>query len=151
MKKEDSMKRIRITKSLLIVLLLFGIVFLVACTREALRPSGEPFDGYSCRESFLHFYSRCSNESLKKEDFEAKVRFCENELATKICDKEIAALLWCMGRVEPGIYSKGSDAAFPIGKGFVFSSGKSNVKDGCDCSSFISDLRKCRMQNGIFD
>src|SRR4030042_6043044 len=90
-------------KYMIVTLLLFSL--LIGCSPEILRPAGKPYSGYSCRESLMHFYSYCSNEKLSKEEFEAKVQFCEKELATKICDKEQAALLWCMGRVAPGTYT----------------------------------------------
>ena len=63
---------------------------------------------------------------------------CEKELATKICDREKAELLWCMGRVAPGTSIK-------------FKGRKGRIVDGCDCSSFAGDLKKCRMQKGIFE
>ena len=94
----------------------------------------------------MHFFGYCSNEKLTKEEFETKVQFCEKELATKICDKEQAALLWCMGRVEPGTYSSGGGIFY---RGFF--GGNSSVKDGCDCSSYMGELKKCRMKQGIFD
>jgi hypothetical protein len=122
------------------------VAFLTGCSSEIIRPKGESYSGYSCRESLMHFYSQCSGDKLTKEDFEAKVLFCEKELATKVCDKEQAALLWCMGRVAPGTYSSGGGM---YGRGFY--GGHSSTMDGCDCSTFTGDLKKCRMQQGIFD
>jgi len=82
-----------------IIVSLVLISFIMGCSPEILRSSGKPYSGYSCRESLMHYFSYCSKEKLTKEDFEARVVFCEKELSTKICDKEQAALLWCMGRV----------------------------------------------------
>lgn len=99
----------------------------------------------------MHFYSRCSAEKITKEEFTAKVQFCEKELATKVCEKEQADLLWCMGRVEPGAYTSGVGLGIPVGRSVVISSGQSSTMEGCDCSTFIGDLKKCRMKLGIFD
>lgn len=110
---------------------------LLACTREVMRPAGKPFPGYSCQESLIHFYSNCSKEKLTKEVFEAKVKSCEDELATKICDKELAALLWCLGRVEPGTPHV---MFIPVG----------GQGSGCDCSFYRGALKECQMKNGIF-
>jgi hypothetical protein len=129
-----------------VIMPLLLISLLIGCSPEILRPAGQPYSGYSYRESFLHFYSQCSNESFTKEEFQAKVQACEKELSTKICDKEQAGLLWCMGRVAPGTYSRGGGY---YGRGFY--SGNSSTSDGCDCSTFIGNLRKCRMEKGIFD
>lgn len=128
-----------------VVMALLLLSLLAGCA-SARRSDGEPYPGYSCRESFMHFYSQCSNDKFTKDEFEAKVQVCEKELATKICDKEQAGLLWCMGRVAPGMYTIGGGY---YGGGFY--GGNSNTTDGCDCSSFIGDLRKCRMEKGIFD
>ena len=135
-------------KYLLLVLLLVGCF--TGCS-EALRTPGEPFEGYSCRESLIHYYSNCSSEQLSEEKLNSMVQSCEEKLATKICDKEQAALLWCMGRVAPGTYTRGGGVGIPIGRGAFISSGQSNTTDGCDCSTFEGDLKECRMKNGIFD
>ena len=136
-------------KYMIVTLLLFSL--LIGCSPEILRPAGKPYSGYSCRESLMHFYSYCSNEKLSKEEFEAKVQFCEKELATKICDKEQAALLWCMGRVAPGTYTSGGGVGVPVGRGVVISGGQSSTMEGCDCSIHTGALKKCRMEKGIFD
>ena len=126
------------------------VALLTGCSPEILRSEGEPYSGYSCRESLMHFYSNCSDEKLTKEDFEAKVRFCEKDLTSKVCDKEQAALLWCEGRVARGSYTSGMGAGAPAGRAFI-SSGHSSTIDGCDCSSFTGELKKCRMKKGIFE
>ena len=131
-------------KYIIVTLLLFGC--LIGCSSEILRSKGEPYSGYSCRESIMHYYSYCSVEKLTKEDFEAKVQFCEKELTTKVCDKEQATLLWCMGRVVPGTYTSGGGMYY---KGFY--GGTSSTMEGCDCSLYTGDLKKCRMKKGIFD
>ncbi|OGP91597.1 MAG: hypothetical protein A2031_07285 [Deltaproteobacteria bacterium RBG_19FT_COMBO_43_11] len=137
-------------KYIIVALLLVGL--LTGCSPEILRPAGKPYSGYSCQKSLMHFYSYCSDEKLTKEEFEAKVQFCEKELATKICDKEQAALLWCMGRVEPGTYTRGGGVGVPVGTGgVVISSGQSSTLEGCSCASFEGALKKCRMEKGIFD
>ena len=128
------------------ILALLLVSSLTGCSPEILRSKGEPYSGYSCRESLMHFYSQCSAEKLTKEEFETKVEFCEKELATKVCDKEQAALLWCMGRVVPGTYSSGGGMYY---RGFY--GGNSSTMDGCDCSIYTGDLKKCRMKQGIFD
>lgn len=123
---------------------------LIGCS-SALRFKGEPYSGYSCRESLMHFYSHCSDEKLTKETFEAKVQFCEKELTTKVCDKEQADLLWCMGRVLRGTYSSGGGVGVAVGHGVAISNGQSSTMDGCDCSTYTGELKKCRMKKGIFD
>jgi hypothetical protein len=131
-------------KNMILALLLVSLF--TGCSPEILRSKGEPYSGYSCRESIMHYYSYCSTEKLTKADFDAKVQFCEKELATKVCDKEHAALLWCMGRVAPGTYTSGGGMYY---KGFY--GGMSSTMEGCDCSTFTGDLKKCRMKKGIFD
>jgi hypothetical protein len=129
-----------------IILSIFIVCLFIGCSSEIMRSKGEPYSGYSCRESIMHYYSYCSTEKLTKEDFEAKVKFCEKELATKVCDKEQAALLWCMGRVAPGTYTSGGGMYY---KGFY--GGMSSTMEGCDCSIYTGDIKKCRMKKGIFD
>jgi hypothetical protein len=104
-------------KNIIIALLIFG--FLEGCS---IRFAGKPYSGYSCWESILHCCSQCSDEKLTKEDFEAKVQSCEKKLFTKVCDKEQADLVWCMGRVVRGTYSMspGMDG------------GGGSISDGCD-------------------
>lgn len=131
-------------KYVMVSLLLIGL--LTGCSPEILRSKGEPYSGYSCRQSIMHYYSYCSAEKLTKEDFESKVQFCEKELATKVCDKEQAALLWCMGRVAPGTYTTGGGMYY---RGFY--GGNSSTMEGCDCSTFTGALKKCRMEKGIFE
>jgi hypothetical protein len=130
-------------KYMIIVLLLISLLTGCASVR---RSEGEPYRGYSCRESLMHFYSQCSTEKLTKEEFTAKVQLCEKELSTKVCDKEQADLLWCEGRVAPGSYTSGGGY---YGRGFY--SGNSSTVDGCDCSTYIGELKKCRMKKGIFE
>ena len=130
-------------KYVVVFILLFSL--LTGCSSEILRSKGEPYSGYSCRESIMHYYSYCSVEKLTKEDFEAKVQFCEKELATKVCDKEQAALLWCMGRVAPGMYTSGGGMYY---KGFY--GGTSSTMEGCDCSSFTGDLEKMPHEERYF-
>ena len=122
----------------------------MACSWEMFRPAGEAFPGYSCRESLIHFYSNCSSEQLTKEKLDVLVTSCEESLAAKVCDKELANLLYCMGRVVPGTYSKDSRIAFPVGR-LVIVTGQSGMKDGCDCMTFLADLKECQMRNGIFE
>jgi hypothetical protein len=129
-------------KNLFVFLLILFI--LVGCS-TAFRSKGEPYSGYSCSESLLHYYSHCVTEPIKKEDFEAKVADCKIDLASKICDKQQADLLWCLGRVEPGTYSQATAACF---RWACFGAG--SISDGCDCSSYIAKLRECRMKKGIF-
>jgi hypothetical protein len=124
---------------------LLSIYLLVGCS-SLFRSKGEPYSGYSCRESLMHFYSQCSTEKLTKDDFEAKVQLCEKELATNVCDKEQADLLWCMGRVAPGMYSSGGGMYY---RGLY--GGHSSMTDGCDCFTFQGEIKKCQMQKGIFD
>jgi hypothetical protein len=131
-------------KYMIAVLLLVSL--LTGCSSEIMRSKGEPYSGYSCRESIMHYYSFCSSEKFTKEDFEAKVQFCEKELATKVCDKEQAVLLWCMGRVAPGTYTSGGGMYY---RGFY--GGTSSTMEGCDCSIYTGELKKCRMKKGIFD
>jgi hypothetical protein len=130
-------------KYMIVALLLISL--LAGCA-SARRSEGEPYSGYSCRESLMHFYSQCSSEKLTKEEFTAKVQFCEKELATKICDKEQADLLWCQGRVAPGAYTSGGGY---YGRGLY--GGNSSTVDGCDCSIYVGELKKCRMKKGIFE
>ena len=52
----------------------------------------------------MHFANYCHDKKFTNEEFEAKVQDCEKELATKVCDKGQADLLWCMGRVTPETY-----------------------------------------------
>jgi hypothetical protein len=133
-------------KSLCTILSAFilSILILVGCSGS--RSKNEPYPGYSCHESLLHYYSLCTNESLSKETFDERVRDCNAALKSQVCDREKADLLWCMGRVTPGKYNK----ARMICNGWVCFS-KGQTKDGCDCSAFVGELRKCRMQNGLFD
>ncbi|OQB04026.1 MAG: hypothetical protein BWY19_01222 [bacterium ADurb.Bin212] len=129
---------------------LFLVSFLLGCTSEILRPSGKPYPGYACNESLLHFYSYCSKDKFIKEEFDAKVAYCEKQLATKICDREQASLLWCMGRVVPGTYSTGGGYVYG-GKYGGFYTGNSSIADGCDCSYYEGALKKCRLEKGMFD
>lgn len=128
---------------------LMVVFFVMGCSSEALRPAGKPYPGYSCRESLMHFYSYCSKEKLTKEEFESKVEYCEKQLATKICDKEQAGLLWCMGRVAPGQYSSGGGYVYAAKHGFYFDN--TLTIDGCDCGVWEGALRKCRLEKGMFD
>lgn len=141
----DAIDRIRRTGMKYATVTLMLNCLLAGCS-SLFRSKGEPYSGYSCRESLMHFYSQCSTEKLTKEDFEAKVQLCEKELTTNICDKEQADLLWCMGRVAPGMYSSGGGMYY---RGLY--SGHSSTSDGCDCSTFQGEIKKCQMQKGIFD
>lgn len=89
----------------------------------------------------MHFYSYCADKKFTKEEFEAEVQSCEKEFATKICEKEQADLLWCMGRVATGAYSQGYLGLF---------GGGGSTSDGCDCSIFTGALKVCRMKKGLF-
>ena len=111
-------------------------------------PLSDTYVGYNCKKSLLHFDSRCPNKKITKEEFEAKVQRCEKDLHNAqnfdygICAKEIADILWCMGRVEPdGNSSEGITCDKWICSG----------KGGCDCSSFIANLKECKMKKGIFE
>ena len=134
-----------------VIVILLLVALLTGCSPEILRSKGEPYSGYSCRQSIMHYESYCSSDKLTKEDFEVKVQFCEKELTTKVCDKEQAALLWCMGRVVPGTYTSGGGVGVPVGRGVVISSGQSSTMEGCDCAIYTGALKKCRMEKGIFE
>ena len=136
-------------KMRLVYVSLIVIAFMMGCSPEILRPAGKPYSGYSCRQSLMHFYSYCSKEKLTKEDFESRVEYCEKQLATKICDREQASLLWCMGRVAPGTYSSGGGYVYGAKHGFY--TGNSTTIDGCDCGTFEGALKKCRLEKGMFD
>jgi hypothetical protein len=124
-------------KYILVSLLLVSLL-LAGCS---IRFKGQPYSGYSCRESLMHYYSHCSDEKITKEFLEEKVQLCEKELATEICDKEQARLLWCMGRAARGTYS--------MTPGMY--GGGGSISDGCDCSESTAEIKKCRMKLGIFD
>ena len=115
-------------------------ILLTGCASVS-RGEGEVYSGYTCEKSLLHFYSQCSTAKLTKEEFDTKVQSCEKELATKVCVKEQADLLWCLGRVASGTYS--------MSPGLY--GGGGSISDGCDCSTFYGEIKKCRMQKGIFD
>lgn len=119
------------------------VILLTGCT--LFRGEGEVYSGYTCEKSLMHFYSYCTDKKFTKEEFEADVQFCEKEFATKICEKEQADLLWCMGRVAPGTYSQGGGV---YSQGFYI--GVGSASDGCDCSTFTGALKACRMQKGLF-
>lgn len=121
-----------------VILALLLISLLIGCS---IRFKGKPYSGYSCRESIRHFYKTCSAKEFTTEALDAKIRFCEKELATNICDKEQADLLWCMGRVAQGKYTQLYGAY----------GSSSSIMDGCDCSVHISKLRTCRTKKGIID
>ena len=133
-------------KYMIMTLLIVGL--LAGCS---IRFKGQPYSGYDCRKSLMHYYSYCSAEKLTKEDFEAKVQLCEKELTTKDCDKEQADILWCMGRVAPGTYTSGGGVGVVVGKGVAISGGQSSTMEGCDCSIFTGALKECMMKKGIFD
>jgi hypothetical protein len=118
-----------------IIIALLIIALLAGCSK---RFAGEPYSGYSCRESIMHYYSYCSAEKLTKEDFEAKVQSCEKALATKVCDKEQVDKLWCMGSAAPEKYIKTRG-------------NKDYVIDRCDCSAYEGALKECLIKIGIFD
>jgi hypothetical protein len=120
------------------------VTFLVGCA--LFRGEGEFYPGYTCEKSLMHFHSYCPGKNFTKEEFEAEVKFCEKEFASKICEKEQADLLWCLGRVAQGTYTRGGGIYY---RGFY--GGGGSATDGCDCSSFDGALRVCRMKQGIFD
>ncbi len=66
------------------VLLLTVSLFFAGCSAH--RAKGEPYKGYSCRESLIHYFSECSDEKLTKEKFEEELKNCENKLSSGICD-----------------------------------------------------------------
>ncbi len=115
-------------KYMIVSLLL--VSFLIGCSSEYRIQKGTTYKGYSCRESFMHYYAQCSTEQITKEEFDARVQTCEKELANKICSGELAGLLWCMGRVIPDKWTL--------------------LGAGCDCTGWIADYRACRMKNGLF-
>jgi len=49
------------------------VIALCGCA-EAFRAKGEPYSGYSCRESIMHYVSQCIEENLSKEQFEKEWR-----------------------------------------------------------------------------
>ncbi|MBP7231354.1 MAG: hypothetical protein KBA28_05425 [Syntrophaceae bacterium] len=114
------------------------IVSFIGCNRTAQVIDGT-YPGYSCRESLLHYYSRCYDGQLTKEEFENKVTECEHDLKTKTCVKEQADILWCQGRTEKGIYMAGPARPFGVNTATV---------DGCDCSYAFGALKECRMKTG---
>jgi hypothetical protein len=124
---------------------LFSICFLSGCS-NALRGKGKPYSGYSCQESLVHYYGNCYKEKITKDEFNAKVKICEQKIANEICEKEQADLLWCMGRVEPGTFSQGGMAC----SGWYCVGGGSAI-DGCDCSAYTGALKECQMRNGVFE
>jgi len=134
-------------KSLFIRLSLVSLSLFMGCS--AFRSSGETYAGHSCRDSLYHYHGYCIDQKITKEEFEAEVSKCEKDMASKVCDKELADLLWCQGRAVPGLYSHGGGVI--IGKkgigGYV---GGSSMSEGCDCSSFAGALKECRMRKGIF-
>lgn len=129
--------------------LLLGLLF-IGCS--SVRLPGKTYYGYSCRDSLMHYFAHCSDEKISKDDFEVKVQECEKELATKVCDKQQAEILWCKGRAWRGTYSQGSSVAVPVGKGgAAIGVGGSSTTEGCDCSIYEGELKKCLMKLGIFD
>jgi len=127
-----------------ILFLLVFVSLLTGCA-SALRSEGEPYSGFSCRESLMHFNSFCTDTKLTNEEFEAKVQECEKDFATKICEKEQVDLLRCLGRANPGIYSSSREASF--WEDFF---GHGSESDGCDCSTFLGALEECQIKKGIF-
>lgn len=125
-----------------ILVLLISVSLLTGCA-AALRSEGEPYSGYSCEESLIHFYSFCTDKTFTKEEIDAEVRNCNNDLSSKVCDKELADVLWCMGRVVPGTFTSGG--AFC--RGWICFSNASTV-NGCDCAEFTGALKECRMKLG---
>ena len=124
--------------------LAFAVLFLMTgCS--LFREHGEYYPGYTCEKSLTHFYSYCIKTKFSKEEFETAVKSCETEFVTKICDREQADLLWCLGRVTPGVYSRQGGI---VVEGFYL--GKQSVSDGCDRSTYSGALKACRMKQGIF-
>ena len=134
-KKSKEMKR-----AILFLLSTLLICSLAACS---FRSKGQAYPDYPCRESFMHFYSRCAE--MGKAQLDEEVKKCRNDLSSQICDQELADLLWCMGRAEPGLYSRGG-ASCTTGACL----GNSSITDGCDCSFYTEALKECRMKKGIF-
>jgi hypothetical protein len=118
-------------------------ILLVGCS--LFRGEGQYYPGYTCEYSLMHFHSYCSNNKLSKEELETEIKTCEEDFATKVCEKEQADLLWCLGRVSPGMYTRGGGI---YGKGFY--GGGGSTMDGCDCSWFEGALRLCRLQRGVY-
>jgi len=138
----------------LVTVLSFAVIFIVGCNPEILRPAGNPYPGYSCRESIMHYYSYCSEEKISKEKFESKVKKCEEVLASKICDKEYASLLWCMGRVDPassGTYTRGGGVGAVSGGVAISGPQKTSTMDGCSCAGFEGALKKCYRGKEMWD
>ena len=133
----------------LMVISIFAVLSLLGCPGPV-RQKGEPYPGYSCRESILHYGAYCQTEDLGEEDLAKKVADCEKELAGP-CDKERAGLLWCMGRAYPAGYSQGRGVLIPDGKGSGISAGSSAEFNGCDCSEWTEAIRDCRIKNGPND
>jgi hypothetical protein len=127
-----------------ILFLLVFVRLLTGCASVP-RSEGEPYSGYSCRESLMHFNSFCTDTKLTNEEFEAKVQECEKDFATKICEKEQVDLLRCLGRANPGIYSSSREASF--WEDFF---GHGSESDGCDCSTFLGALEECQIKKGVF-
>lgn len=121
------------------LLICLSLILLPGCS--LFRESGKPYSGYSCEGSLIHFYSYCSDKNFTKDELDADVKNCNNDLGSRVCDRELADLLWCMGRVVPGTYTKGG--AFC--KGWVCFS-KARTVNGCDCSIFTGALKECRMK-----
>jgi len=65
-----------------ILFLLVFVSLLTGCA-SALRSEGEPYSGYSCRESLMHFNSFCTDTKLTNEEFEAKFRNAKKILRLK--------------------------------------------------------------------
>ena len=126
------------------VLLLTVSLFFAGCSAH--RAKGEPYKGYSCRESLIHYFSECSDEKLTKEKFEEELKNCENKLSSGICDQEQVDLLWCMGNV---VADKGNKIKVHCSYGVC--KGKEKYYDGCSCDTYVSNLKKCRLNLGIFD
>ena len=133
-------------KSLIVLFVSMLVISLLSGCSNAFRSKGKPYSGYSCQESLVHYYGNCYKEKISKDEFNAKVKVCEQKLSNDICEKEQADLLWCMGRVEPGTFSQVGMACsgwYCVGGG--------SAADGCDCSGYTGALKECQMKHGVFD
>lgn len=117
--------------------LIIVLVLLSGC-QGMLRAKGQPYRGYTCRESLVYYYSHCSTAPITQEMLESRVSTCEKNLSDGICDKELADLLWHMGRATPTTYTSPSGLL------------SSSTYNGCDCLAPAGDLKQCQMEHGIF-
>lgn len=122
--------------------LIGALIILILAGCAAPRGKGETYPGYSCRESNIHYASRCNNGEVNPAQMEKEVAACEREMAKKICDRELADLLKCMGQAIPGSYAEGGTCT-----GAPCLAIRDRY-DGCDCSSQMKSVKDCRLVNG---